>query len=96
MSLVSLLHLFPNLLCPFLPPPPKETILQKKFHLYDLYIKKHTIHLPNKEAQVPLNITEGDTLRFAYLDQIMGSPSKAHVEDQLLKYALPSCLNSRD
>ncbi|KAL6065617.1 DENN domain-containing protein 11 [Balamuthia mandrillaris] len=65
-----------------------ESIFQKKFHLYDVYVKKHSIHLPTKEAELPLAVTDGDKLRFRYLcDAILG-PTGSHSEDHLIRFFL--------
>jgi len=62
-----------------------ESILEKKFHLYDMYVKNRTIHLPTKEAQFPLAITEGDEIRYSCVDEILTGTSTSG-EESLIKF----------
>lgn len=64
-----------------------EAIFQKKFNVYDLYISKRSFHLPSKEAEVPLNITEGDRNRYRHLLDIISTHLDTfRAEELIIKY----------
>lgn len=64
-----------------------EAIFQKKFNVYDLYVSKDSLHLPSKEAELPLRITEGDRARYRYLLDIISAYLDTHrAEELIIKY----------
>jgi hypothetical protein len=66
-----------------------EAIFQKKFHIYDVYVAKYKFHMPTKEAELTLQVTDGDRSRYRYLLEIVSTYLDTYkAEQHLIKYAL--------
>lgn len=63
-----------------------ESIFQKKFNIYDIYIAQHTFHTPSKETLLPLRTTAGDRLRYQRLLHIISAhPDPREAGELILK-----------
>jgi len=66
-----------------------ESIFQKKFNIYDIYIAQHTFHTPSKETLLPLRTTAGDRLRYQRLLHIISAhPDPREAGELILKFFL--------
>ncbi len=67
-----------------------EAIFQKKFNIYDVYVAKYKFHMPTKEAELPLRVTDGDRSRYRYLLEIVSTYLDTYkAEQHLIKCTSP-------